>query len=101
MERRAGRRVCSEPSPRWGVRWPFRSTANRYPRGQAGVRRTWLQEAKTLHTVQMKEPADADKMRKLMDSVEAAYDCATVQPSHSRIAPGAGSFGQYGVLPQR
>lgn len=62
---------------------------------------TWLEEAKALHTVQMKEPANftADTMRKLMDSVDGAYDCATKEPSHSRIAPGGGSFGQHGDMP--
>jgi hypothetical protein len=64
---------------------------------------TWLEQAKTLHTIQMKEPANftGDTMQKLMDSVDWAYDCATKEPSHSRIAPGGGSFGQHGVQPHR
>ena len=65
---------------------------------------TWLEQAKTLHTVQMKEPANftSDTMRKLMDSVDGAYDCATKEPSHSRIAPGGGAFGEHGdMLPHR
>ena len=62
---------------------------------------TWLEKAKSLHTVEMKEPANftGDTMRKLMDSVNGAYDCATMEPSHSRIAPGGGSFGQHGAMP--
>lgn len=62
---------------------------------------TWLEKAKSLHTVEMKEPANftGDTMRKLMDSVDGAYDCATKEPSHSRIAPGGGSFGQHGAMP--
>lgn len=62
---------------------------------------SWLDNAKTLHTAQMKEPANFadDTMRKLMDSVDGAYECATKEPSHSRIAPGGGSFGQHGVQP--
>lgn len=60
-----------------------------------------LDQAKTLHAAQMKEPANitGDTMRKLMDSVDGAYDCATKEPSDSRIAPGGGSFGQHGVQP--
>jgi hypothetical protein len=61
----------------------------------------WLENAKTLHRVQMKEPPNftGDTMQKLMDSVDGAYDCATKEPSHSRIAPGGGSFGQHGAMP--
>lgn len=61
---------------------------------------TWLDEAKQLHTVQMKEPVNftGDTMRKLMDSVDGAYDCATKEPSHSRIAPGGGAFGEHGTM---
>lgn len=63
---------------------------------------TWLEEAKTLHKIQMNQPGNftGDTMRKLMDSVDGAYDCATKDPS-SGHPPGAGSFGQYGVLPQK
>jgi len=62
---------------------------------------SWLEKAKTLHTVQMKDPSNftGDTMQKLMDSVDWAYDCATKEPSHSRIAPGGGSFGQHGDMP--
>ena len=62
---------------------------------------SWLDQAKTLHVAQMKEPADftGDRMQKLMDSVDGAYDCATKEPSHSRIAPGGGAFGQHGAMP--
>ena len=62
---------------------------------------TWLEQAKSLHTVQMKESANFtdDTMQKLMASVDGAYDCATKEPSHSRIAPGGGSFGQHGDVP--
>lgn len=61
---------------------------------------TWLEKAKSLHTVEMKEPANftGDTMRKLMESVDGAYDCATKEPS-SGHAPGAGSFGQHGAMP--
>ena len=62
---------------------------------------TWLEQTKQLHTVQMTDPTNftGDTMRKLMDSVDGAYDCATKEPSHSRIAPGGGSFGQHGDMP--
>ena len=62
---------------------------------------TWLEKAKSLHKIEMKEPAKftGDTMRKLMDSVDGAYDCATKEPSHSRIAPGGGAFGQHGAMP--
>ena len=62
---------------------------------------SWLDNAKTLHAAQMKEPANftGDTMRKLMNSVDGAYDCATKEPSDSRMAPGGGSFGQHGVQP--
>ena len=61
---------------------------------------TWLEQAKTLHTVQMKEPANftGDTMRKLMDSVDSAYTCATKDPS-SGHAPGGGAFGEHGDMP--
>jgi hypothetical protein len=61
---------------------------------------TWLEKAKSLHTVEMKEPGNftVDTMRKFMDSVDAAYDCATREPS-SGHAPGGGSFGQHGTMP--
>lgn len=61
---------------------------------------SWLDKAKTLHAVQMKEPEKftGDTMQKLMDSVDEAYDCATKEPS-DRVAPGGGSFGQHGVQP--
>jgi len=64
---------------------------------------TWLEKAKTLHTLQMKEPANftSDTMRKLMDSVDSAYYCTTKDPS-SGHAPGAGAFGEHGdMLPHR
>jgi hypothetical protein len=43
---------------------------------------TWLEKASSLHMVQMKEPSNfsADSMRKLMDSVDSAYTCATKDP---------------------
>jgi hypothetical protein len=68
-----------------------------------GCVETWLENAKTLHTVQMKDPANftGNTMQKLMDSVDWAYDCATKEPAHSRIAPGGGSFGQHGVQPHK
>lgn len=64
---------------------------------------TWLEKAKTLHSLQMKEPANftSDTMRKLMDSVDSAYYCATKDPS-SGHAPGGGAFGEHGdMLPHR
>ena len=66
-----------------------------------GCAATWLEKAKSLHMVQMNNPSNftADTMRKLMKSVDGAYDCATKEPSHSRIAPGGGSFGQHGAMP--
>lgn len=61
----------------------------------------WLEQAKSLHRTQMNEPANftGDTMRQLMDSVDGAYDCATKGPSLGH-PPGAGSFGEYGVLPK-
>ena len=61
---------------------------------------SWLEKAKTLHNVEMKEPGNftGDTMQKLMDSVDRAYDCATKKASHL-IAPGGGSFGQHPVQP--
>jgi hypothetical protein len=62
---------------------------------------SWLDQAKTQHAAQMKDPANitGDTMQKLMDSVDGGYDCATKEPSHSRIAPGGGAFGEHGVQP--
>jgi hypothetical protein len=63
----------------------------------------WLDKAKGLHVVQMKEPSNftGDTMRKLMDSVESAYTCATKDPS-SGHAPGGGAFGEHGdMLPHK
>jgi len=67
-----------------------------------GCAATWLEEAKRLHTVQMADQASfaPDSMRKLMNSVDSAYDCATRDPSLGH-PPGAGAFGQYGLLPQK
>jgi hypothetical protein len=67
-----------------------------------GCAATWLDRAKALHTAQMQqsETFTGDEMRKLMGSVDSAYDCATKEPS-SGHPPGAGAFGQYGVLPQK
>jgi len=63
---------------------------------------SWLDRAKTLHTLQMKESANftGDTMRNLMDSVDWAYDCATKEPSLGHAPDAARSFGQYGVLPK-
>ncbi len=64
----------------------------------------WLEQAKTLHTVQMKEPANfsGDMMRKLMDSVESAYFCATKDPVAGHAPDASRSFGQHGdMLPHR
>lgn len=60
----------------------------------------WLEEANTLHNVQMTEPANftGQIMQKLMDSVDRAYRCATKDPSLGG-APGGGSFGQHPVQP--
>ena len=62
---------------------------------------SWLDEAKSLHAVQMKEAANfsGDSMKKLMDSVDQAYACAASEPSYSRIAPGGGAFGEHGAMP--
>ncbi len=67
-----------------------------------GCAATWLGRAKTLHAAQMRQPETFtnDEMRKLMDSVDAAYYCATRDP-YLGHPPGAGAFGQYGVLPQK
>ncbi len=62
----------------------------------------WLEQTKSLHQAQMMEAENftADMMRKLMGSVDSAYDCATKEPSLGH-PPGGGSFGQYGILPQK
>lgn len=67
-----------------------------------GCAATWLDRAKGSHANQMSDPANFTEgsMRKLMDSLDSAYTCATKDPS-SGHAPGAGAFGQYGVLPQK
>lgn len=67
-----------------------------------GCAATWLDKAKALHAAQMKQPETFtnDEMRKLMDSVDAAYYCATRDP-YLGHPPGSGAFGQYGVLPQK
>jgi hypothetical protein len=61
---------------------------------------TWLERAKTMHGAQMKERGNFSEegMRKLMESVDSAYWCATKEPT-SAHAPGAGSFGQHGDMP--
>ena len=68
-----------------------------------GCAATWLEEAKKLHKVQMEEPSNVREatMRKLMDSVDSAYFCATRDPVAGHAPDAARSFGQYGVLPQR
>jgi hypothetical protein len=63
----------------------------------------WLEKAKGMHMVQMKEPSNftGDTMRKLMDSVDSAYYCATKDPS-SGHPPGSGAFGEHGdMLPHK
>ena len=65
---------------------------------------TWLEKAKTLHAVEMKEPANftSDSMRQLMDSVDSAYYCATKDPSSGHAPDAARSFGQHGdMLPHK
>jgi len=71
-------------------------------RDRLGCAATWLEKAKSLHVVQMNDPSKFSEgtMRELMDSVDSAYYCTTKDPS-SGHPPGAGSFGQYGVLPQK
>jgi hypothetical protein len=57
-----------------------------------------------MHMVQMKEPSNftGDTMRKLMDSVDWAYDCATKGPTSGHGPDAARSFGQHGdMLPHR
>ena len=63
---------------------------------------TWLDQAKSLHRDEMKKPASftGDEMRKLMKSVDSAYECATQEPFLGH-PPGAGAFGEYGVVPQK
>ena len=68
-----------------------------------GCAATWLEEAKKLRKVQMEEPSNFREatMRKLMDSVDSAYFCATRDPVAGHAPDAARSFGQYGVLPQK
>ena len=62
----------------------------------------WLEQTKSWHQTQMAEAENFSgaMMRKLMGSVDSAYDCATKEPSLGH-PPGGGSFGQYGILPQK
>jgi hypothetical protein len=68
-----------------------------------GCAATWLEEAKKFHDVQMNKPSQFREatIRKLMDSVDSAYFCATRDPVAGHAPDAARSFGQYGVLPQR
>jgi len=64
----------------------------------------WLDKAKGLHAVQMNEPSkfSGDTMRKLMDSVDRAYECATKGPSQGHPPEVSRSFGQHGdMLPHK
>ena len=64
----------------------------------------WLEKAKGLHMVQMKESPNftGDTMRKLMESVDSAYYCATKDPSSGHAPDASRSFGQHGdMLPHR
>ena len=63
----------------------------------------WLEKAKSLHQTQMNEPGNftGDTMRKLMDSVDWAYICATKDPSSGHPG-GSGAFGEHGdMLPHK
>jgi hypothetical protein len=62
----------------------------------------WLHKAKALHQNQMGAAGDfsGEAMRELMTSVDGAYDCATKEASLGH-PPGAGAFGQYGILPHK
>lgn len=62
----------------------------------------WLEKAKSLHGTQMTEPGSStgEMMRELMSSIDGAYDCATKEASLGH-PPGAGAFGQYGILPHK
>ena len=53
-----------------------------------------LEQAKALVQIPQPSNLNGDTVQKLMDLVDWAYDCATKEPSHSRIAPGGGSFGR-------
>ena len=68
-----------------------------------GCAATWLEKAKSLHTVQMNDPSQFSEgtMRQLMEFTESAYFCATKDPVSGHAPDAARSFGQYGVLPQR
>jgi hypothetical protein len=67
-----------------------------------GCAATWLEKAKSLHVTQMKDPGafTGGSMRELMSSIDGAYDCATKEASLGH-PPGAGAFGQYGILPHK
>lgn len=62
----------------------------------------WLEKAKSLHGAQITDPGSStgEMMRELMSSIDGAYDCATKEASLGH-PPGAGAFGQYGILPQK
>jgi len=63
----------------------------------------WLEKAKALQEANMKSESKMAEQSQLdlREQLRAAYDCVTKPASHSRIAPGGGSFGQHGVLPHK
>lgn len=61
---------------------------------QLGCAATWLEKAKSLHTVQMNDPSK-------FKFTKSAYFCATKDPVSGHGPDAARSFGQYGVLSQR
>jgi len=62
----------------------------------------WLEKARGLHMVQMKEPSNftGDTVRDLMDSVDSAYYCATKDPTSGHAPDASRSFGQHGDILQ-
>jgi len=63
----------------------------------------WLEKAKALQETNMKSESKMAEQSQLdlREQLNSAYDCVTKPASHSRIAPGGGSFGQHGVLPHQ
>lgn len=70
-----GDRNCqsAEPARSSGIQ------AGRHAQRSAGCTAYWLEQAKSLHQTQLLEAETftGDMMRKLMGSIDSAYDCAT------------------------
>src|SRR3990172_6801385 len=66
-------------------------------RERSGCATYWLDKAKALQETNMKSESKMAEQSQLdlIEQIKSAYDCVTKPASHSRIAPGGGSFGQH------